>query len=188
MKRFSGLVTGLSRVLDQAAGFFLVATMVLIVANILLRAIFKTPVFGAYEYIGLLTALVIGLSIAYCGVRNAHIDVSLVMEKLPARLQAVLSALINIISMCFLAVSAWYVGAYARSMKESGLVSSTTQVPTHPFVYLIALGLLVSIGFVGTMLAGELVWEKIPFRLFLIRLGDQLLTYGLAGAILALWR
>jgi len=52
----------------------------------------------------------------------------------------------------------------------------------------IALGLLVSIGFVGTMLAGELVWEKIPFRLFLIRLGDQLLTYSIAGAILALWR
>ena len=52
----------------------------------------------------------------------------------------------------------------------------------------IALGLLVSIGFVGTMLAGELVWEKIPFRLFLIRLGDQLLTFSLAGAILALWR
>jgi hypothetical protein len=37
------------------------------------------------------------------------------------------------------------------------------------------------------MLGGELVWEKIPFRLFLIRLGDQLLTLSLAGAILALW-
>ncbi len=52
----------------------------------------------------------------------------------------------------------------------------------------IALGLLVSIGIVGAMLAGELVWEKIPFKLFLIRLGDQLLTLSLAGAILAIWR
>ncbi len=52
----------------------------------------------------------------------------------------------------------------------------------------VALGLLVSIGFIGAMLAGELVWEKIPFRLFLIRIGDQVLTISLAGAILALWR
>ncbi len=52
----------------------------------------------------------------------------------------------------------------------------------------IAFGILVSIGFIGAMLGGELVWEKIPFRLFLIRLGDQLLTLSLAGVILALWR
>ena len=52
----------------------------------------------------------------------------------------------------------------------------------------VAFGLLVSIGFIGAMLGGELVWEKIPFRLFLIRLGDQILTLSLAGAILAIWR
>lgn len=52
----------------------------------------------------------------------------------------------------------------------------------------IALGLLVAICFIGAILGGELVWEKIPFRLFLIRLGDQVLTLSLAGVILALWR
>lgn len=143
MKMFSGLVTGLSRVLDQAAGFFLVTTMVLVVVNILLRVVFKSPVFGAYEYVGLLTALVIGLSLAHCGVQNAHIDISLVVDWLPARLRAVLNALINFISMCFLGISAWYVGASAKSMMDSGLVSSTTQMPTHPFVFLIALGMFV---------------------------------------------
>ncbi len=143
MKMFSGLVTGLSRVLDQAAGFFLVTTMVLVVANILLRVIFKSPVFGAYEYVGLLTAVVIGLALAHCGVQNAHIDISLVVDWLPARLRAFTSALINLVSMGFLGVSAWYVGAYAKSMMDSGLVSSTTQMPTYPFVYLIALGMFI---------------------------------------------
>ncbi len=51
-----------------------------------------------------------------------------------------------------------------------------------------ALGVLVSIGFIGAILGGELVWEKIPFQLFLIRLGDQVLTLGFAGAILAIWK
>jgi hypothetical protein len=52
----------------------------------------------------------------------------------------------------------------------------------------ILLGLLVAIGFIGAMLGGELVWEKIPFKLFLIRLGDQMLTLSLAGMIFALWK
>jgi hypothetical protein len=51
-----------------------------------------------------------------------------------------------------------------------------------------ALGLLVSVGFIGAMLGGELVWEKIPFKLFLIRLGDQILTLSLAGALLVIWK
>lgn len=50
------------------------------------------------------------------------------------------------------------------------------------------LGLLVALCFIGAMLGGELVWEKIPFQLFLIRLGDQVLTLTLAGAVLAYWR
>jgi hypothetical protein len=52
----------------------------------------------------------------------------------------------------------------------------------------IAAGVLVTVGFVATLLAGELVWEKIPFKLYLIRVGDQLLTLCLGGVILALWR
>jgi hypothetical protein len=52
----------------------------------------------------------------------------------------------------------------------------------------ISLSLLVSICFLGALLAGELVWEKIPFKLFLIRLGDHILTLALAGAIFVLWK
>lgn len=51
----------------------------------------------------------------------------------------------------------------------------------------VVVGAFVSVGFIGAILAGELVWERIPFQLFLIRLGDQVLTAGLAGAILAVW-
>ncbi len=44
------------------------------------------------------------------------------------------------------------------------------------------------IGFVVTLETGELVWEKIPFKLFLIRVGNQLFSLCIAGAILAVWR
>lgn len=44
------------------------------------------------------------------------------------------------------------------------------------------------LGFVVTLEIGELVWEKIPFRLFLIRVGNHFVALTVAGLILAAWR
>ena len=52
----------------------------------------------------------------------------------------------------------------------------------------IVVGVLVCLGFMATLEIGELIWEKIPFKLFLIRVGNQLVGLGSAGAILAVWR
>jgi len=52
----------------------------------------------------------------------------------------------------------------------------------------IMVGILVCIGFMATLEIGELIWEKIPFKLFMIRVGNQLLGLGIAGGILAVWR
>jgi hypothetical protein len=49
-------------------------------------------------------------------------------------------------------------------------------------------GILVWLGFIVTIEIGELIWEKIPFKLFLIRIGEHLVSLGLAGIILAVWR
>ena len=48
--------------------------------------------------------------------------------------------------------------------------------------------LLCWIGFVVPLETGELIWEKIPFRLFLIRLGNQFIGMGISGFILGAWQ
>ena len=50
------------------------------------------------------------------------------------------------------------------------------------------IGLLAWIGFVVPMESGELVWEKIPFRLFLLRTGNQLVGMAASGFILGAWQ
>jgi len=49
-------------------------------------------------------------------------------------------------------------------------------------------GLLAWIGFVVPLEIGELIWEKIPFRLFLIRIGNQFIGMGISGFILGSWQ
>ena len=52
----------------------------------------------------------------------------------------------------------------------------------------IVIALLVWGGFVVTVEIGELVWEKIQFKLFLIRVGEHLVALCAAGAILGVWQ
>ena len=52
----------------------------------------------------------------------------------------------------------------------------------------LVVGLLMWLGFVVTLEVGELIWEKIPFKLFMIRIGNHFVALGVAGAILAAWR
>lgn len=52
----------------------------------------------------------------------------------------------------------------------------------------VVVGVLVWLGFVVTLEIGELVWEKIPLKLFLVRIGNHLVALSVAGAILGAWR
>jgi TRAP-type C4-dicarboxylate transport system permease small subunit len=55
--------------------------MALVTLNVILRAVFKSPILGTYDLTGLLTAIVIGCGLAYCNIENGHIDISLVVDK-----------------------------------------------------------------------------------------------------------
>jgi TRAP-type C4-dicarboxylate transport system permease small subunit len=141
MKQFAGLVTGFSRLLDRIAGFCMVAIMLLVVANIVMRAVFNHPILGAYEHVGFLTAAMIAFALAHCALQDGHIAVGFVVDRFPARVQSMVDTILNIIALGFWSLSAWFVLQYANSMKTSGVVSPSAQVPVYPFVYLVAFGL-----------------------------------------------
>lgn len=139
MARF---VTKLSQILDRIAGWVLVATMVLVVGNIILR-LFKRPIEGTYEWVGFLTTLVTGLAVAYCAVHNGHIAITFLTERLSSRTQAVIDFVIGLISLGFLILVSWQLAGYATTMIGSGEVALTTRVPFYPFIYLAAFGFLI---------------------------------------------
>jgi hypothetical protein len=50
------------------------------------------------------------------------------------------------------------------------------------------IGLMACAGFIIPMEIGELVWERIPFRLFLLRTGNQAAGLAVSGLIYGAWR
>lgn len=142
MKQFESLVEGFSQALDKMAAICIVIMMVVVVANILLRAILGKPLLGTIDYVNILMALTISLGLAYCALKNAHIAVEFIIEKFSAKTQALIGVMINLTGLVFWAVTAWYMTAYARNIMDTNLVASTVSIPMYPFVYLAALGFL----------------------------------------------
>lgn len=50
------------------------------------------------------------------------------------------------------------------------------------------LGIMVEIGFIATLLLGEMLYEKKSFKLFLLRNGYNLVALAVVGALLAVWK
>lgn len=132
----------LSGWLDRIAGLFMVALMTLVVANIIFKNIFNNPILGTYEYVGLLTAVIISFALANCAVRNSHIAVGFVVDRFPQRIQGMVDVCVNSIALLFWLLTTWHISKYAQSVASSGMVSQTTQLPYYPFIYMVALGLL----------------------------------------------
>ena len=92
--------------------------------------------------VSLLTAVGIALALANCAVKNCHIGIDFIIQRLGSKYQALIDSIINLVALIFWGFCAYHLGNYAKSMVQNGIVSSTVQIPVYPVIYLIAIGLI----------------------------------------------
>ncbi len=105
----------------------------------MLREIFGSPILGTYEYVGLLTAVIVCFAIAYTLVQDAHIAIDFVVEKFDTKAQKIIDAVTNILVLAFTALLTYNMFDYATQLLKSNAVTPTTQFPIYIVVYLVAL-------------------------------------------------
>lgn len=142
MKKFEHFTENISKWLNWAACGTVVLTMVLIVINILLRGIFKLPILGTYEYVGYLSVVTISLALAHCAVTHGHIAVDFLVTKLSKTAQFRIRILMKSLTLFFLFSASWHIFSYGLRTLNAKTVSTTTQIPLYPFIFITALGML----------------------------------------------
>jgi TRAP-type transport system small permease protein len=96
----------ISKACGLAAAIFLVAMMLLTVADVTLRAAFNTPIRGVYELVELLLAGTFFVALPAVFLRDDHIVVNLFDEALP-RLVPLLKRAAAALAAGILAIIAW---------------------------------------------------------------------------------
>ena len=136
------IIRQISLVVGMAAVFFLIAMMLLTVAEVFLRYFFNRPILGCTEYIEYLMVFVGFLGLAWCASKEMHIKVDILVGRFPERVREILKTInaLFVIAICILVI--W------RSLVESvdarliHWTSTITYIPWYPFYYVIALGFI----------------------------------------------
>ena len=102
-----------------------------------------TPIFGAVEIVSLLAVLVLACAMPMTHVEKGHVGVGLVVNRLSSRRQALIDSITGFLGTVLFAIISWQMFLYAGSMKASGEVSMSMELPTYVLIYAVAVAFAV---------------------------------------------
>jgi TRAP-type C4-dicarboxylate transport system permease small subunit len=133
--RLDRYITVVTRVLFGIAGVGLVAMLVLIVADIIGIKIFSKPIPGGIEYVSFFSVVAIAFAVPFTQVMRGHVAVDFIVDLFPRRAKLVIDIIMALFSVSLFALLAWFSFKYGNSLRRSGEVSMTQEIPFYPFVW-----------------------------------------------------
>ena len=138
MNKLENVVRRISEWFDKVARGVLVIMMLVVVLNILLRAVWK-PIGGTYDYVTILTGIMIPFAIAYCALQRGYPAISVLVDRFPQRTQAIIDSIVSILSIVYFAIASWQLALLGISIQQAGEVLPTLLWPFYPLLYITSL-------------------------------------------------
>jgi len=136
MQTVSGVIKKVFSFTNVLAGICFFSVMVLVLLNIIMRNVFKAPILGTVEIVGLLVATGLGLAMANCEMLGGNIgmDISLPWS---LRVDKIIEIVSYVISLSFWAIVVWQTLVFATASFVNGRVTATASIPIYPFVFIL---------------------------------------------------
>jgi TRAP-type C4-dicarboxylate transport system permease small subunit len=139
MAFFERAVHAVAKICDRIAQAAVVAMLLLVVGNILLRIVWK-PILGTYDLAGFIGAILIAFAIGYCALQRGHIQVELLVARLPERVQGIIDSITGILSLGIFSLITWQCNLLANHIRRVGEVSMSAHISYYPYIYGVAFG------------------------------------------------
>ncbi len=139
MQRFEKILISISNKFNLIAAMAVMSMMLLTSIDVILR-LFKNPLPGVFEVVGMLGSLAISFSLAHTSIAKGHIAVEVLVQRFPPRVQSIIASIYSAVGSIFFLLLSWVCLEYAMELYRSGEVSLTIKMPTYPFVAGIGLG------------------------------------------------
>jgi len=124
----------LSRTLNYVSMSAMVAMMVLVCANVIMRPLGR-PIMGTFEIVEFLTCVAVAFALPFTTSIHRHIAIDLLTHRLSKRSQARADKIVTLLSMGIFSLLTWQLFVYARDLSRTGTVSPTMRIPLSPIVY-----------------------------------------------------
>lgn len=136
---FNRIINLLTKYCDRIAQAAVVAMLLLLVVDVLGRKLWK-PIYGTYDYVSFINAILVAFSIPYCALKRGHTHVEAVVERFPERVQGIIGGITGILGLGIFSLVTWQCVVLAIDMRRLGEVSMTSLLPFYPYIYGVAFG------------------------------------------------
>ena len=136
MEKVKKISAGMEK-FTTAVGYFsficVIAMMLLNVGDVALNKIINKNIIGAYEITQRLLMCAVFASFAYAQSKKAHINMTILIEKLPRAIRFILFTLMSILSIVAAGAMTW--AAYLQTLDclNRGYVTEVLYIPLWPF-------------------------------------------------------
>ena len=135
--------------------------MVLIVANSLGRALFRTPVSGTIELAGIAGAVVVAAAVGFTARERGNVSVDVLVSRLRSKTRAGLDAVTYALSLVGVGFLLWAVGRDILKALDMQEATMTMSIPIAPFKIAWAVGLFITACFLlGHTISGLKTWRQ----------------------------
>jgi TRAP-type C4-dicarboxylate transport system permease small subunit len=124
------LLDRLCKLLAMLSGLTLLAMAFMSLRSIVGRAFFDSPLLGDYELVQFLCAGAVAMSLPYTHWISGHVIVDFFTAKAPARFNALLDTLANLLLATFAALLTWRIGVGLLDLQGSFDASMLLEIPT----------------------------------------------------------
>ena len=128
-----------SQIASIVAVVFLVAMMVLTVADVFLRFFFHAPIQGTVELIQYFMVVAGFLGVAWCAIQGGHLKVDMIMDRLTSRFKGNTDSLTITLGMAVVAVVAWQGFEKAQEVQLDKIASAFLDIPAYPFYLIVGI-------------------------------------------------
>lgn len=136
--KFEWFVKKWSEVFNWVAVAALGAMLAVTVVDIVGTKLFRRPVTGSVDIIGLLGLIVAAFALAQTEIFRQHVRIDVFTILLKERVRRVVGIVSSLFALLLAALLIWRSVDYGISMEASKLGSPTLKIPFFPFSYLLA--------------------------------------------------
>ncbi len=140
MRTAEKVITLVSRYLNFIGMGFLVLLMLLITADVLMRAIWNQPIKGSMEMSELVMVLTIFLALAWVQVERGNIAVDILFDRFPPKVKAVLDVITTALCLGVCGLTLWRSIEFQTYLIDSGRGTNILNIPIYPFQLMIVIG------------------------------------------------
>jgi TRAP-type C4-dicarboxylate transport system permease small subunit len=142
MGGFNAIVNKLVQVLKVVGAVSLTGMMLLTCADVTMRA-FGHPILGAIELVGFMATVVLSCAMPYTHEERGHIGVDLLVRKFTPRTQIIIEIITGLMALVFFFIVGVQTEEYGETLRRSGEVSMTLELPSWIIVLWISLSFFV---------------------------------------------